>query len=159
MKKLEIFFNALEEREKYTLFVSLIFTILFLGVYISLQNFENVKKLEQRLNKEIKNYNELVKLAGVYASKRGSLAKKTVLTLAQIGDIAKFSNVKEKIQSIKPVNFEEKNMYEITFEDISPDELEKFINNLKRKGINVYFISIDNIRQDNKLKVRITAGV
>ena len=159
MKKLEIFFNALEEREKYTLFVSLIFTILFLGVYFTLQNFENVKKLERKLEKEIKNYNELTKLAGTYASKKGSLIEKTVLNLAQIDNIAKAAGTKDKIQSIKPINYQGKDMYEITLEKVSPTELQNFINNLKKRKINIYFISIDNIRQDNNLKVRMTVGV
>ncbi len=159
MKKLEIFFNALEEREKYTLFVGVIFTVLFIGIYVTIQNFENVKNLERKLEKEIKNYNELINLAGIYASKKGILHKKEFLNLAEIDNIAKISQVKDKIQSIKPINYHGKDMFEITLEKISPSQLQEFINNLKKRKINIYFISVDNIRQDNNLKVRMTVGI
>ncbi|RMA97745.1 type II secretion system protein GspM [Hydrogenothermus marinus] len=158
MKNLEIIFNSLEEREKYILFIGVLFVIAFVGIFfITVPQINYMNKLEKKLNKEIESYNELLKLAGIYASNKQIKIKKG-LNIANIDKIATKTGIKNKVLKIKPITYQNKDAYELTIEKITPEELQNFINNLKKEKIDIYFISIENPRDNNKLNVRITIG-
>lgn len=158
MKKLELIFNSLEDREKYVLSFALIFVIFFVGIFfITIPYYKKVEKLQTKLDKEIKNYNQLLNIAGKYASYKKIKTEK-IFSISDIDKIAGNTGIKENILLIKPTTFEGKEVFEIKLADVSPRDLQLFINNLKKHKINIFFIKIENPRENNKLKVRITVG-
>ncbi|GAB6071781.1 hypothetical protein JCM14244_01580 [Venenivibrio stagnispumantis] len=155
MKKLEIFFNSLEQNEKRTIFIAVLIFILFIGIFFIYEQYKKIKAIETKITKEIANYNEVLELASIYSSKKGNLKS---LNLSDIDKISQISGIKSKVSSIKPINYEGKELFEINLENITPVELETFINNLQKENINIYAITIDNIRQNNNLKISVIAG-
>ncbi len=159
IERLYFYFNSLEKREKYLLSFGIIFVIVFIGVFfITVPHYQSVKKTEEKLYQEIEKYNELRKLAGIYRENIKLNRETEPLTLAKINRLSEKSGVKEFLQSIRPVEIQGMQNYEVILKEISPEKLSTFIHNIKQEGYKIYFLSVENPAQNQRLNVRVVLG-
>ena len=155
MDKIKIYFESLSDREKKLLYLSS-FIVLFIVGYILLNTlYEKQVRLNLLVDTKIKEYNELLNLTGKYLSYKGQKIKKT-LNLSQLDRIAQKAGVKENIKAIKPIVINSEKAFEISMKGLTPSQLQNFLNQAKKEGYTVEYISINNQKLDNKFDVRIT---
>ena len=160
IEKIYFYLNSLDERQRNILLFGVFFVIIFVGIaFITIPNYNSLNKVKSRFYLEIKRYNELRKLGGEYRIvSNNSYKKKIPLTLSRINTILLNLNLKEYLQSIRPLNKQNKKAFELVFSKLNPDQLALFINEIKKENYRVYFISVENRMVDNKLNVRIVIG-
>ncbi len=159
IERLYFYFNSLEKRERYLISFGIIFVILFIGIFfITVPHYKSVKKVEEKLYKEIEKYNELRKLAGLYRANNKLNRKIEPLTLAKINELSQKAGIKEFLQSIRPVEKQGMQSYEVIIKGVSSEKFSVFIHNIKQEGYKIYFISVENPAQSQKLNVRIVLG-
>ncbi len=153
MKKYLLYFNSLETRERYTLLAGIYALILIVGLFfITMPLIEKIKKIDLRIEKEVQNYNTLIKLASEYISYRPKY-KKVNLSLSFVEKIASKTGIKENISSLKPTS---DGGVEVSFEKVDGNKLSEFIKKIKGKNLNIKTFYMEDIKGNGKLNVRLT---
>ena len=159
MKKLILYLNSLEKREKYTLLLGLFFIVIVVGVFfITIPLYQKSQTLEKKLNTEIQNFQELKKLASEYAGIKKINPEKPEITLSEIETLSKEVGIRKNITTIKPITLAEGQGIEINMKDADANRLISFLKNLKRKGYLIKTISISDPKGNRKLTVRMVIG-
>jgi general secretion pathway protein M len=152
IRKLEIFFSALEEREKVILIIGAYAVVIILGIFfITDKNVRKYLALEKKLDREIKNYIELKELASEYMALKGVRHQTKNVSLKDIENLARKIGIKNKIVSLKP--FQEG--IEISLDNLTGNEVIRLIRTLKREGLNVSKISIEKRGKNFSVKISI----
>jgi general secretion pathway protein M len=159
MKRLILYLNSLEKREKYTLLLGMSAVVLIVGVFfITIPLYKKAESLEKKLNTEIRNFQELKKLASEYAGIKKINPEKPEITLSEIETLSKEVGIRKNITTIKPITLTEGQGIEISMKDTDADKLIRFLKNLKRKGYLIKTISISDPKGNKKLTVRMVIG-
>jgi len=159
MKKLILYLNSLEKREKYTLLLGIFFIVIVVGVFfITIPLYQKSQTLEKKLNTEIQNFQELKKLASEYAGIKKINPEKPEITLSEIETLSKEVGIRKNITTIKPITLAEGQGIEINMKDADANRLISFLKNLKRKGYLIKTISISDPKGNRKLTVRMVIG-
>ncbi|NPA51910.1 MAG: type II secretion system protein M [Aquificae bacterium] len=157
--RINTFLNTLENRERYILLVGIFVTVIIIGVYfITLPLYEKNKKLKEILNREIQNYNELLKLASEYASIKPSVVQHKTISLSEIENLSQLHGIKQNITAIRPIIFEGEKSVEVMIKDAPANKVLDFFTELEKAGYKLKFISIYDPKGDGKLTVRIVIG-
>jgi general secretion pathway protein M len=159
MKRLILYLNSLEKREKYTLLLGMSAVVLIVGVFfITIPLYKKAESLEKKLNTEIRNFQELKKLASEYAGIKKINPEKPEITLSEIETLSKEVGIRKNITTIKPITLTEGQGIEISMKDTDANKLIRFLKNLKRKGYLIKTISISDPKGNKKLTVRMVIG-
>ncbi len=151
MKKLMLYLNSLELRERVVFVLGLYAVIIIVGVFmITDANIKRIEKIDSRISKEIQNYNQLVKLASEYISFKPRY-KKVDISLSFIETLARKKGIKENITSLKPY---QQGSVEISFEKVDGIRLTEFIKAVKEKNLKITAFSMDDPRGNGELNVR-----
>ncbi|WP_456401667.1 type II secretion system protein GspM [Persephonella sp.] len=157
MKRLILFINSLEQREKVFLIGGIYLSIIILGIFIlGSYNYERIKTLEKKISLETEKYVELQKLIAEYKNLKPQSNFET-LSLSKVEDFASDTGIKNNIVSLKPYQHEN-NSIEVSFEKISGDQLVTFLKKIKNEGYFVNSININDPKGNGKLNVRIVIG-
>ncbi|WP_457623593.1 type II secretion system protein GspM [Persephonella sp.] len=157
MKRLILFINSLEQREKIVLIGGIYLSIIILGIFIlGSYNYERIKTLEKKISLETEKYVELQKLIAEYKNLKPQSNFET-LSLSKVEDFASDTGIKNNIVSLKPYQHEN-NSIEVSFEKISGDQLVTFLKKIKNEGYFVNSININDPKGNGKLNVRIVIG-
>ncbi|ACO03025.1 MAG TPA: hypothetical protein DEP48_05415 [Persephonella sp.] len=157
MKRLILFINSLEQRERVVLFIGIYAFILIGGVLLAgSYNLERLEKVEKKIKKEIESYVELQKIINQYRSYSPSV-KGDRLSLSKVEELAEKAGIKSNILSLKPYqqNF---NSIEVSFEKISGEQLVSFLKSVKEKGFYILSLSISDPKGNGRLNVRTVIG-
>ncbi len=159
MKKIILYLNSLEKREKYTLLLGLFIVVIVVGVFfISIPLYKKSQNLERSLNTEIEKFQQLKKLASEYAGIKKINPEKPEITLSEIETLSKQVGIRKNITTIKPIFLTEGQGIEISMKDAEADKLIRFLKNLKKKGYLIKTISISDPKGNKKLTVRMVIG-
>ncbi len=159
MKKLLLFLNSLEKREKYTVLLGVFVVIVVIGVFfITIPLYKKSQLLEKKLNTEIQNLQELKKLASEYAGIKKINPEKPEITLSEIETLSKEVGIRKNITTIKPITLTEGQGIEINMKDADANKLINFLKILKRRGYLIKTISISDPKGNKKLTVRMVIG-
>ncbi|WP_457640540.1 type II secretion system protein GspM [Persephonella sp.] len=157
MKRIILFINSLEQREKIILLAGIYAFIIIAGIFIATSYLlDRIDKTEKKINREIQSYIELQKIVSEYKRYRPS-TKKESLSLSTVEEIAEKSGIKSNILSLKPYQ-QDYNSVEVSFEKISGDRLILFLKQIKEKGFYVLSLSINDPKGNRKLNVRTVIG-
>jgi len=155
VKRLILFINSLEQREKYVLLGGIYAFIIIVGIFISaFYLLSKIDKTEKRLNKEINNYIQLQKIIQEY--KRYKPPTKPELSLSKIEDIALKTGIKSNVVSIKP--YQQGQSIEVSFEKLSSDRLYRFLRKIKENGYIAEYIDINDPKGNGQYTMRIILG-
>ncbi len=159
MKKIILYLNSLEKREKYILLTGIFVVIFIFGIFfVTVPLYNKAQTLEKKLNTEIKNFQELKKLASEYAGIKKINPERPEITLSEIETLSKQVGIRNNITTIKPISLVEGQGIEISMKDADADKLLRFLKNLKRKGYLIKTISISDPKGNRKLTVRMVIG-
>lgn len=151
IEKISLYLNSLEKRERLILLTGIYISILIIGIFfITFPMIEKVKKLDKRINNEIKNYRELMKITSEYLLYKSA---KIPVSLSIIEKIAEDSGIKDKISSLKPSG---NNSIELFMEQVEGQKLSYFLQNLKRKNLKIISFSMNDPKGNEKYDVRMT---
>jgi general secretion pathway protein M len=151
MKKLMLYLNSLELRERIVFILGLYAVIIIVGVFmVTDANIKRIEKVDDRISKEIQNYNQLVKLASEYISFKPRY-KKVDISLSFIETLARKKGIKENITSLKPY---QQGSVEISFEKVDGIRLTEFIKAVKEKNLKIMAFSMEDPRGNGELNVR-----
>ncbi len=154
MKKIFLYFNSLETRERYLLLAGIYAVIIIVGVFfITIPMYEKLQKIDAKIQREIENYNQLIKLASEYIVYKPKY-KKTDLSLSFIEKLAKETGIKDSISSLKPVS----DGIEISFEQVDGHSLAIFIQKIKKKNLKIKSFYMEDIKGNGKLNVRLVVS-
>ncbi len=159
MKRLILFLNSLEKRERTILIIGMYAVIIIVGIFfITLPLYEKNQKLKQILNKEISKFNELKELASTYQGTAKNKIEKLNISLSEIESLSLQVGIKDKISSIKPISFGNEKGIEINIKEADSTKVFKFLVEIKRKGYLIKAISINDPKGDGKLNVKLVVG-
>ncbi len=151
IKRAGIFFQALEEREKLILILGSYGIVIIIGIFfITDMNLKKLKKLDEKLDKEISNYLELKEIASEYIALKGTPSAKEV-SLKYIEQLTRQAGIRDKIKYIKPYE----DGIEIQLENLTSKQLINFLKTLKKNELNISKLSIEKLKEDN-IKMRLT---
>ena len=155
MKRLILFINSLEERERYILIGGVYAVIIIIGIFfITSYMLTRIDKLEKKLSREINNYVQLQKIIQEY--KRYKPSVKPVLSLTKIEEIAMKAGAKSNIVSIKP--YQQGESIEVSFEKLSADQISRFLKKIKENGYIAQFIDINDPKGNGQYNMRVVLG-
>ncbi|WP_457644419.1 type II secretion system protein GspM [Persephonella sp.] len=157
MKRLVLFINSLEQRERIVLFIGIYASIIIGGVLLlGSYNLEKIKMMEKKINREIENYVELQRIVNQYKKFSPSM-KNERLSLSLVEELAEKAGIKSNILTLKPYQ-QDFNSVEISFEKISGDQLVVFLKKVKEKGFYVLSLNINDPKGNGRLSVRTVIG-
>ncbi|WP_029520887.1 type II secretion system protein GspM [Persephonella sp. IF05-L8] len=155
MKRLLLFINSLEERERYVLIGGLYAVIIIVGIFfITSYMLTKIDRLEKKLSREINNYVQLQKIVQEYKQYKPTV--KPVLSLTKIEEIAMKVGAKSNIVSIKP--YQQGEFIEISFEKLSADQISRFLRKIKENGYIAQFIDISDPKGNGQYNMRVILG-
>ncbi len=159
MKKVILYLNSLEKRERYTLLIGIFFVVFVLGIFlVTIPLYQKAQILDKKLNIEIQNFQELKKLASEYAGIKKINPERPEITLSEIETLSKEVGIRKNITTIKPITLVDGQGIEISMKDADANKLINFLKNLKRKGYLIKTISISDPKGNRKLTVRMVIG-
>ena len=160
MKKIILYINSIEKRERYVLLLGAFVVVFIVGIFfLTAPLYEKTRILEKKLNREIQNFEELKKLASEYASMKKINVIKPEITLSEIESLSKEFEIKKNITSIKPITLSEGQGIEINMKDAQAEKVINFLKSLKKKGYSIKTITISDPKGNRKLTVRVVIGV
>jgi len=155
LKRLHLFIESLEEREKYIFIVGIYAFIIIVGIFfITFEMLPKIDKLEKRLEKEINNYVQIQEVIHEYKIYK-PLAKPE-LSLSEIEEIARKINIKSNMISIKP--YQQGKFIEVSFEKLSGQQIYRFLRKIKENGYIAEYIDINDPKGNGKYTMRIILG-
>ena len=155
MKRLLLFINSLEERERYVLIGGLYAVIIIVGIFfITSYMLTKIDRLEKKLSREMNNYIQLQKIVQEYKQYKPTV--KPVLSLTKIEEIAMKVGAKSNIVSIKP--YQQGEFIEISFEKLSADQISRFLRKIKENGYIALFIDINDPKGNGQYNMRVILG-
>ncbi len=142
MRKIFLYLDSLEKREKIVLIFALYIILIIVGLFfVIFPLLSEIQKLDRIIYKEKQNYRKLLELASEYKQlKQENFSNELSLTF--IENLAQKLGIKENITYIKP--YQEKGV-EVYFENIKGDEFIKFIKKIKEKEFYISFINIESL--------------
>ncbi len=155
MKKLILYINNLELRERIILIVGIYAVIIIVGIFmITAANLDRLEKIDKRISKEIENYHQLIDLASQYISFKPNY-KKVDISLSFIESLARDKGIKENITALKPY---QQNSVEISFEKVEGTKLTEFVKALKEKNLRLTAFSMEDPKGNGELNVRMVVS-
>lgn len=142
MNRLVIFFENISDREKKILIIGIYSVVFIVGFYLLDFSYKRINSLERKLELEKQKYIELNRTILEYKARKGTYTNRN-LTLSEIDLIAKQTNTKQNIVSIKPLM---ENQVEVILEKTNPEDFLNFIQKLKLKKARVTFLKIERIK-------------
>ncbi len=159
MRKIILFLNSLEKRERLLLIIGIYAVIIIIGIFfITLPLYNSNKKLENILETEISKFNELKELASKYQGTAKNKIEKLNISLSEIENLSMQVGIKDKISSIKPITFGEEKGIEINIKGADYQKVFEFLVKIKKKGYSIKSISINDPKGNGKLNVKLVVG-
>ncbi len=151
MKRLILYLESLEKRERILLFLGIYGVIFILGIfYITVPNINKLEGLDRKIVKEIQDYHRLLKLTSQYISYKPKY-REVSLSLSFVENLAEKAGIKDNITSLKPYR---KGSIEVSFEKVDGERLTSFISYIKRKNLKITYFSMEDPKGNGELNVR-----